>query len=59
MAYWRTLKTAGFLNEKYLGGLEARKTLLERENFRVVAQGKKYQIVDYKKCLTKAPQESP
>ena len=29
--YWRTLKTDGFLNEKYSGGAEAHKNLLERE----------------------------
>jgi len=51
--YWRTLKTDGFLNEKYPGGQEAHKRLLERENFRVIARGKKYQVDDYKKYLMK------
>ena len=51
--YWRTLKTDGFLNEKYPGGQEAHKRLLERENFRVIARGKKYQVDDYKKYLIK------
>jgi len=49
--YWRTLKTDGFLNEKYPGGQEAHKRLLEEENFRVIARGKKYQVVDYEKYL--------
>ena len=51
--YWRTLKAGGFLNEKYPGGQEAHKKLLEREGFEVVARGKKYQVVDYEKYLTK------
>jgi alkylated DNA nucleotide flippase Atl1 len=51
--YWRTLKADGFLNEKYPGGQEAHKKLLERENLKVVARGKKYQVVDYEKYLMK------
>ena len=51
--YWRTLKADGFLNEKYHGGQEAHKELLERENFKVLARGKKYQVVDYEKYLMK------
>jgi len=45
--YWRTLKTDGYLNEKYPGGQEAHKKLLEGENFRVIARGKRYKVVDY------------
>lgn len=33
--YWRTLKSEGFLNEKYPDGVEAHKRLLEKEGFRV------------------------
>jgi len=51
--YWRALKADGFLNEKYPGGQEAHKRLLEGENFRVIARGKKYQVVDYEKYLVK------
>jgi alkylated DNA nucleotide flippase Atl1 len=51
--YWRTLKADGFLNEKYPGGQEAHKKLLEGENFRIIARGKKYQVVDYEKYLVK------
>jgi alkylated DNA nucleotide flippase Atl1 len=51
--YWRTLKADGFLNEKYPGGQEAHKKLLEGENFRVIARGKKYQVDDYEKYLMK------
>jgi alkylated DNA nucleotide flippase Atl1 len=51
--YWRTLKADGFLNEKYPGGQEAHKRLLEGENFSVIARGKRYQVVDYEKYLMK------
>jgi len=51
--YWRTLKTDGYLNEKYPGGQETHKRLLEAENFRVIARGKRYQVVDYEKHLMK------
>jgi alkylated DNA nucleotide flippase Atl1 len=43
--YWRTLKTGGFLNEKYPGGVEAQKQLLEKEGHKVVAKGKRCQIL--------------
>ena len=33
--YWRTLKIGGFLNEKYPGGLEGHKKLLEKEGHEV------------------------
>jgi len=51
--YWRTLKADGFLNEKYPGGQEAHKRLLEGENFRVTARRKRYQVDDYEKYLMK------
>ena len=49
--YWRTLKTGGFLNEKYPGGTEAQKELLEREGHTVTQKGKKYVVVNYEKSL--------
>jgi len=49
--YWRTLKADGFLNAKYPGGQEEHKRLLEEEHFKVIARGKKYQVVDYQKYL--------
>jgi alkylated DNA nucleotide flippase Atl1 len=49
--YWRTLKAKGFLNEKYPGGQEAQKKLLEAEGFQVIARGKKYQVTGYEKYL--------
>jgi hypothetical protein len=51
--YWRTLKADGFLNEKYPGGQEAHKRLLEQEGFKVIARGKKYQVVGFEKYLAK------
>jgi alkylated DNA nucleotide flippase Atl1 len=50
--YWRTLKTGGFLNEKYPGGAEAQKELLEREGHMVIQKGKKYVVLNYEKSLT-------
>jgi len=51
--YWRTLKTGGVVNEKYPGGTELQKKLLEREGHKVTKKGKKYLAVDYEKCLAK------
>jgi alkylated DNA nucleotide flippase Atl1 len=51
--YWRTLKTDGYLNEKFPGGQEAHKRLLEGENFSVIARGKRYKVVNYEKYLMK------
>ena len=51
--YWRTLETGGVINEKYPGGAEAQKILLEREGHKVVKKGKKYVVVDYEKALVK------
>ena len=49
--YWRTLKTGGFLNEKYPGGLETQKQLLEQEGHVVIKRGKKYFVKDYLKAV--------
>ena len=49
--YWRTLKTGGFLNEKYPGGLEAQKQLLEQEGHVVIPRGKRYFVKDYLKAV--------
>jgi alkylated DNA nucleotide flippase Atl1 len=51
--YWRTLKTGGVINEKYPGGVEAQKKLLEKEGHKVVQKGKKCVVVDYEKSLAK------
>ena len=49
--YWRTLKADGFLNEKYPGGQEEHKKLLEAEGFEIIAKGRKYQVVDHEKYM--------
>ena len=45
--YWRTLKSDGLLNEKYPGGAEAHKALLEKEGFKVFQKGKKHFVENY------------
>ena len=49
--YWRTLKTGGFLNEKYPGGAEAHIRLLEREGFKIIQKGRKFVVDNYEKHL--------
>jgi len=49
--YWRTLKANGFLSEKYPGGAEAQKALLEAEGFTVTQRGKKYAVRDFHEFL--------
>ena len=39
--YWRTIKNNGALNEKYPGGVERQKRLLEKEGFKILQKGKK------------------
>ena len=52
--YWRTLKANGELNEKYPGGMEAQKELLEKEGHTVIAKGRKnirYYVKGYEEAL--------
>ncbi|MGA9117395.1 MAG: MGMT family protein [Bacteroidota bacterium] len=49
--YWRTLKTDGYLNEKFPGGTESQKALLEREGFKVLRAGKRWRVEDYQAHL--------
>ncbi len=51
--YWRTLKTGGVINEKYPGGVEGQKKLLEKEGHQVIQKGKKYIVVNYEKALAR------
>ena len=37
--YWRTLKIGGYLNDKYPGGIESHKRLLEGEGHVVIGKG--------------------
>ena len=49
--YWRTLKSGGVLNEKYPGGIDNVKFLLEKEGHRVIQKGKKYVVDQYVNAL--------
>lgn len=51
--YWRTLKSGGILNEKYPGGADLQKELLESENHTIIKKGKNYIVRDYQKLLAK------
>jgi alkylated DNA nucleotide flippase Atl1 len=51
--YWRTLKTGGVINEKYPGGVEGQKALLEKEGHKVAQKGNRCMVVDYEKSLAK------
>ena len=48
----KTLKAEGFLNEKYPGGIERHKELLETEGFKVVRKGKRYLVPGFGKYLS-------
>lgn len=49
--YWRTLKKSGELNEKYPGGIEQQKALLEMEGHEIIKKGKRYFVKDYENKL--------
>ena len=49
--YWRTLKSDGFLNEKYPGGQESHKKLLEQEGHKVIRKAKRFLVQDFQKYL--------
>jgi len=51
--YWRTLKTGGVINEKYPGGVEAQRKLLEKEGHKVSQKGKNYVVADFEKHLVR------
>ncbi|MDD1776389.1 MAG: MGMT family protein [Candidatus Methanomethylicus sp.] len=51
IAYWRTLKVGGVLNEKYPGGAEAQSKLLELEGHTVKKKGSRYIVENYGKKL--------
>lgn len=51
--YWRTLKTGGLINEKYPGGPDGQKKLLEDEGHKVIQKGKQYIVADFEKHLVK------
>jgi alkylated DNA nucleotide flippase Atl1 len=49
--YWRTLRAGGVINEKYPGGVEKQRKLLEKEGHKVIQKGKKWIVVDFEKYL--------
>ena len=49
--WWRTLKTKGELNEKYPGGVDGQKLMLEMDGHTVVQKGKRYFVKDYEDSL--------
>lgn len=52
--YWRTLKSDGKLNNKYPGGIELQKKLLEKEGHEIFTKGRKnieYYVKDFEKNL--------
>jgi alkylated DNA nucleotide flippase Atl1 len=49
--WWRTLKMEGFLNDKYPGGQEKQKKLLELEGITINSRGKKFQVKDWEQYL--------
>lgn len=49
--YWRTLKSGGVINEKYPGGADGQKKILEEEGHRIIKKGRKYIVADYEKSL--------
>lgn len=51
VCFWRTLKKDGELNEKYPGGIEYQKLMLESEGHEVIQKGKKYFVKDYESKL--------
>ena len=50
-SYWRILRKGGLINEKYPGGVETQKKLLEKEGHKIVQKGKKYIVADYEKSI--------
>lgn len=51
--YWRTLKSNGIINDKYPGGIDFQKSLLEKEGHKIVKKNNKYYVESYKKSLVK------
>ena len=49
--WWRTLKAGGELGEKYPGGIEAQKLLLEAEGHEVMQKGKRWFVRGYEEKL--------
>jgi hypothetical protein len=53
LAYWRTLKGNGELNEKYPGGISKQAEKLESEGHNVFQKGKKWMVTNWQKSQVK------
>lgn len=51
--YWRILDYNGILNEKFPGGVENQKTLLEKEGHKIEDAGKYFYVKNFEKKLFK------
>lgn len=51
--YWRTLKEGGAINEKYPGGVETQKGLLEGEGHVVIRKGRRFVVAEFGKRLVR------
>ena len=51
--YWRTIKTNGYVNEKYPGGINAQKKILQKEGHKIVSKGKNFIINNFEEKLFK------
>lgn len=49
--WWRTLKKGGELNEKYPGGIDGQRLLLEAEGHAVVRRGRRFFVEGYEAAL--------
>jgi|LAHS01.1.fsa_nt_gb hypothetical protein len=53
--YWRTLDWEGRLIDKFPGGIETQKLLLEKEGHKIIQDGKFYCVKNYEKKLFVLP----
>jgi hypothetical protein len=51
--FWRTLKSDGALNEKFPGGTDYQRRMLEAEGHQVVQKGKRWVVQDFQDKLIK------
>ncbi len=51
--YWRTIKSGGMINEKYPGGAESQKRLLEEEGHSVIRKGKNFVVQAFERNIFK------
>lgn len=53
--YWRTLDWEGRLNDKFPGGVEMQKLLLEKEGHKIIENGRYFCVKNYEKKLFLLP----